>query len=251
MITIGSDAVLSVFVLFCRIGACLMLMPGISSPRIPVKVRLLLAFAITLGLAPLLSSEIGPKLSEAPPFALLQIIGAESVIGALIGFVGRVFFGALETLSSAIAMAIGLSSSLTPAPDENEPLPSVVSLISLGATMLFFLTDLHWEVLRGLVASYAAWPISGLFNAQFGLAQVGDCLARSFALALQISSPFIVYSLIINLAIGLAAKFAPQIPIYFVTVPAVTFGGLFLLYMTCRQIMELFIAGFAIWLGSG
>lgn len=138
MITIGSDAVLSVFVLFCRIGACLMLMPGISSPRIPVKVRLFLSFAITLGLAPLLSSEIGTDLSKAPPFALLQIIGAESVIGALIGFLGRVFFGALETLSNAIAMAIGLSSPLTPAPDENEPLPSVVSLISLGATMLFF-----------------------------------------------------------------------------------------------------------------
>jgi flagellar biosynthetic protein FliR len=101
VITIGSDAVLFVFVLFCRIGACLMLMPGISSPRIPVKVRLFLAFAITLGLAPLLSSEIG--LSETPPFALLQIIGAESVIGALIGYLGRVFFGALETLSNAIA----------------------------------------------------------------------------------------------------------------------------------------------------
>ncbi len=251
MISIGSNAVLSVFVLFCRIGACLMLMPGVSGPRIPVKVRLFLGFAITLGLAPLLSPEVGPKLSEAPPLSLLRIILTETLLGGLIGFLGRAFFGALETLANAIAMAIGLSSPLAPPPDDSEPLPAVVSLISLGATMLFFLTDLHWEVLRGLIASYDAWPISGLFNAQFGLIQVGDSLARSFVLALRISSPFIVYSLIVNLAIGVAGKFAPQIPIYFVTVPAVALGGPSLLYLTCRHMLELFTAGFATWLASG
>ncbi len=251
MITIGSNSVLNVFILFCRIGACLMLMPGMSGPHVPVKVRLFLGFAITLGLAPLLWSEIEPQVAGATPIALLQTIIGEGLIGLLIGFLGRVFFAALETLSNAIAMAIGLSSPLTPPPDENEPLPSVVSLISLGATVLFFITDLHWEVLRGLVASYAAWPVSGFFNVQFGLIQVGDCLARSFALALQISSPFIVYSLVVNLAIGLAAKFAPQVPIYFVTVPAVALGGLFLLYMSCRYLLDLFVGGFAKWLGSG
>ena len=78
MTAFGSNAVLSVFVLFCRIGACLMLMPGISGPRIPVKVRLFLAFAVTLGLAPLLSSEIGPELSGAPPFALMKTVVSES-----------------------------------------------------------------------------------------------------------------------------------------------------------------------------
>ncbi|VTZ25668.1 Type III secretion system inner membrane R protein [Methylocella tundrae] len=251
MIAIGSEAVLSVFVLFCRIGACLMLMPGISGPRIPVKVRLFLSFGITLGLAPLLSTEIEPKLSEARPFALLQIILSESLVGALIGFLGRIFFGALETLASAIAMAIGLSSPLTPPPDDSEPLPAIVSLISLGATVLLFLTNLHWEVLRGLIASYDALPVSGLFNTQFGLIQIGDRLARSFLLTLRISSPFILYSLIINLAVGLAGKFAPQIPIYFVTVPAVAMGGLFLLYLTCSHLLELFTTGFATWLISG
>lgn len=91
MNAIGANAILSVFVLFCRIGACLMLMPGISGPRIPVKVRLFLAFAITLSLAPLLSAEIGPELANAPPFALMRTIVSESLIGGLIGFLGRIF----------------------------------------------------------------------------------------------------------------------------------------------------------------
>ncbi len=251
MNALGSNVVLSVFVLFCRIGACLMLMPGISSPRVPVKVRLFLGLAITLGLAPLLTKEVDPKLSNASPLSLFEMTAAEIGIGALIGFLGRIFFSALDTFANAIAMAIGLSSPLTPPPDDSEALPAVVSLISLGATVLFFLANFHWEVLRGLIASYSAWPVSGLFNAQFGLVQVGDCLAQSFVLGLRISSPFIAYSLIVNLAIGLAAKFSPQIPIYFVTVPAVALGGLFVLYLASRRILELFSLGFGSWLASG
>ena len=48
------DTVLLVFLLFCRIGGCLMLMPGFSSARVPVQVRLFIAVAVTLALTPLL-----------------------------------------------------------------------------------------------------------------------------------------------------------------------------------------------------
>ena len=45
---------LLVFLLFCRIGGCLMLMPGFSSARVPPQVRLFIALAVTLALAPML-----------------------------------------------------------------------------------------------------------------------------------------------------------------------------------------------------
>jgi flagellar biosynthesis protein FliR len=51
---IGPDTVLLAFLAFCRIGGCLMLMPGFSSSRVPVHVRLFIAVALTLALAPLL-----------------------------------------------------------------------------------------------------------------------------------------------------------------------------------------------------
>ena len=54
MSPIGPQTVLLVFLLFCRIGGCLMLMPGISSARVPAQVRLFIALAVTLALAPLL-----------------------------------------------------------------------------------------------------------------------------------------------------------------------------------------------------
>ncbi|MCC2104427.1 MAG: flagellar biosynthetic protein FliR, partial [Hyphomicrobiales bacterium] len=40
------------FLVFCRIGTCLSFAPGFSSPRIPVRLRLLIAIGLTIALCP-------------------------------------------------------------------------------------------------------------------------------------------------------------------------------------------------------
>jgi flagellar biosynthesis protein FliR len=225
-----------------------MLMPGFSNARVPLIVRLFIAFSITLALTPLLASEIQKSLSGIAPVALTRIVISETLIGTVIGFLGRSFFGALETLGGVIAMSIGLSSALAGPIDESEPLPAITSLITLTATALIFFSGLHWEVLRGFVASYSASPVSGVFDARFDLVQVTDCLTKSFLVSLRISSPFITYALITNFVIGLAGKLAPQIPLYFITVPAMIVGGLFLFYTICTPFMQMFNAAFSKWL---
>jgi flagellar biosynthesis protein FliR len=247
----GPDTVLIAFALFCRIGACLMLMPGFSSSRVPVNVRLFLAFSVTLALAPLLGRQIAKSLVADASIALIRLFISEMLIGALIGFLGRIYFGALETLAGVIATSIGLTSALAGPVEENEPLPAVTTLIMLAATALIFLTDLHWEVLRGLADSYTALPVSGLFDTRFDLVQVTDCLTKSFFVSLRLSSPFIVYALITNFAVGLASKLVLQIPIYFITAPAIIAGGLVLFYVTCKSLMKIFNDAFSVWLGAG
>lgn len=251
MTGIGPEAVLSVFVLFCRIGGCLMLMPGFSSSRVPVRVRLFMSFSVTLALSPLLSHDVMMILEGDAPAIILRLFTSEMLIGLLIGFLARVFFGALETISGAVAMSIGLTSTLAGPMEEHEPLPAITSFIMLVATALIFLSDLHWEVLRGIVASYSALPVSGLFDPRFNLVQVSECLAKSFLVSLRVGSPFLVYCLINNLAIGLASRLVPQVPIYFITVPAVLIGGLVLLYLICSPFVQIFNEAFMLWLTYG
>ena len=43
MTDLSPDNVLAVFLIFCRIGACLLIIPGFSSNHVPVKVRLFIA----------------------------------------------------------------------------------------------------------------------------------------------------------------------------------------------------------------
>ena len=81
--------------------------------------------------------------------------------------------------------------------------------------------------------------------------RLADAFSGTFILALQISSPFIVYALIINLMVGIANKLMPQIPVYFISMPFVLAGGLLLLYFTVGEALRLFIAGFIAWLRDG
>ena len=248
---LGPSTVLAAFILFCRIGACLMLMPGFSSPRVPVNVRLFLCFAVTVGLVPLLSPDILKLLKQDAPYDVLRLMVSELLIGGLIGFMGRIFFAALETLGTGIAMQIGLANSLGAPISEDEPLPSLTTILTFVATALLFITDLHWEVLRGIVASYKALPAAQDFAPRAGVAQIAEALSQSFFLALRIASPFILYSVVVNLAIGLASRLTPQIQIYFISVPFVVFGGLMLFYFTFKGLLGFFMAGFAAWLRSG
>jgi flagellar biosynthetic protein FliR len=251
MSPIGPETVLLVFLLFCRIGGCLMLMPGFSSARVPAQVRLFIALAVTLALAPMLEPSLRATLANMPSAMVLSLIVSEVAVGALIGVMGRAFFMALQFMAMAAAMFVGFGAMPGTPIEEAEPLPALATLITLTATVLLFLTDQHWEVLRALLASYTALPVNQPFAIDFNLAKVVDALTSAFTIALQISSPFVVYALIVNLMVGLANKLIPQIPVYFIATPFVLAGGFVIFYLTIGESLRLFMMGFMGWLAAG
>lgn len=251
MTAISADTVFIVFLMLCRIGGCLMFMPGFSSPRVPAQIRILIALAVTLALAPVLLPTVSAAAAKAGPAQFLGLILSEVTIGALIGIMGRMFFLALEFMASAVASSIGFTTLPGVPVEHTDPAPALSAFITLTATVLFFVSDLHWEVLRALVASYAAMPVQEAFSPEFGLAQLGDVMADAFRLSLQISSPFIVYAIAINVLFGIANKMTPQIGVYFISLPYVIVGGLLLLYFTIADFMRLFVTGLMNWLTNG
>ena len=251
MSPVGPETVLSVFLMFCRIGGCLMLMPGVSSVRVPPQVRLFIALSVTLALSPMLEPVLRPTLAGMPSVRVLSLIASEVAIGSLIGIMGRVFFLALQFMGMAAAMFVGFGSVQGSAIEDTEPLPAMATFITLTATVLLFLTDQHWEVLRALLASYAALPVVEPFAADYSLAKVVDALSRAFKVALQISSPFVVYALIVNLMVGIANKLVPQSPVFFIATPFVLVGGFIIFYLTIGESLRLFVMGFMGWLAAG
>lgn len=249
---IGPDTVLATFLIFCRIGSCIMLMPGLSSPRVPVQARLFIAIGVTLALSPVVTPDVARAVGDGSPIVLGRLLISETLIGGMIGLLARFFLLGLETLAMAIAMAVGLGNILGgPALEEADAVPPMTTMITFAATILIFLTDLHWEVLRGLAASYTALPVADGLPVRFALAQIGDGLGTAFVLALRISSPFIIFAIVVNLAIGILNKLTPQIPVYFISAPFVIAGGLTILYFSSSQLLQAFVVGLTGWLRSG
>ncbi|MCK9908107.1 flagellar biosynthesis protein FliR [Microbacteriaceae bacterium K1510] len=244
-----STAVLATFLVFCRVGTCLMVAPGYSRSNIPVQVRLFLAVAVTLMLFPLLDGTVRPLVEGATPAAVIRLIWSELMVGLVIGLTARVFFLALQTMATLIANAIGLTN-IGGTVDDNEQAPALVPLITISATVLFFLTDQHWELIRGLIGSYRVWLPSVGITGETGFVQLVDNLSQAFTLALRVASPFVIYAAIVNFAIGLANKLTPTIPIYFISIPFVLLGGLLLVYLTSRELVLQFMLGFSAWLAG-
>jgi len=245
----SSAMVASVLILFCRIGACLMLLPGFSSPRLPVRARLFIALTLTLALT--------PTLTAGKPFVIPDLgtlagdIFGELFIGGMIGLLGRLYFLALETMMMAASMNVGLSNALGAPLDETEGLPPMAQLVTLTATCLIFVSGLHWELIRGIVASYRVMPVGFALRPQGALIAVANGLSRTFVIGLRIASPFIVFAVIVNLAIGLINRLTPQIPVYFISGPFVIAGGLLLLYLAAGPMVSVFMSAFANWAVKG
>lgn len=87
-------------------------------------------------------------------------------------------------------------------------------------------------------------PLGAGFNPQSALITLTDTLSQTFMIMLRLASPFILYGLVFNVSVGLVNKLAPQIPIYFISLPFIIMGGLLLLYFGVSSLLEIFAAGF-------
>ena len=81
---------LAAFLAFCRIGGCFLFMPGLSSVRVPMQVRLFAAVAATLALLAHLWDLITPHVSNEPGPLFLLVASLESLATALDEFPGEV-----------------------------------------------------------------------------------------------------------------------------------------------------------------
>lgn len=243
MILPSDQIILAAFLAFCRVGACFMIMPGLSSARVPFQVRLFVAIGATFAITVHLWDSLTPFVSREPA-VLAGLVVSELLIGSLIGLVTRIYVLALQFIGSTIAMVTGYGNMVTGAVEENDAQAPITNLITFTALMLLFIMNFHHDVLKALVNSYRVAPPDVLFNPGSALTDLIDTLGQSFMVMVQLGSPFIAYGIVVNLAVGLLNKLTPQIPIYFISLPFVLVGGLLLMYLGIGPMLRLFAEGF-------
>ncbi|MDJ0825800.1 MAG: flagellar biosynthetic protein FliR [Rhodobacter sp.] len=233
------------FIVFLRVGAAMAVLPAFGERSIPMRVRLGLALAFTVIVAPVLFDRIAPlALPEAPK---LPLLGAEVAAGLCLGLALRLFILALQTAGSIAAQSTSLSQIL--GGGGVEPQPAFAHIMVISGLALLVMTGLHVRVAEALIGSYDVLP-PGLFPSPSIVADWGSGqVARAFALAFTLSAPFVIASFLYNLTLGVINKAMPQLMVAFVGAPAITAGGLILLFLSLpvllgfwRDQVELFLA---------
>jgi flagellar biosynthetic protein FliR len=230
-----------VILILCRIGTTLMLSPGFGSVRVPARVRLYLALALALAAAPGVLD--GGTLKLARGGLLLGFVVAECFVGAVIGLVCRVYIAALEFMMSAVSNYIGLNG-LAAGVDNEDAAPTLATLVALSATLLILLLDFHHILIRTVLDSYGRIPLGVMVEPAFGLRLLASTLDIAFKISLQVTGPFIVYAILVNVLFGILGKLIPQVPSYFISIPFLLMGGLFFLYLMVPEMLRIYFDAF-------
>lgn len=223
---------------FLRVGACFLVLPGFGDQMIPARIRLGAALALSIFLTPALMPEIAVT-SILPP---VTAFFSEAMAGLIIGMALRFLVHALQVAGTIAAQSTSLSQIMGGATPD--PLPAMGAILMLGGVTLAVLSGMHIHLVGTFLRSYDILPFGDLPGpqdlARWGVAQV----SASFSLALSLSAPFLIASLLYNVALGIINKAMPQLMVAFVGAPAITWGGLVLLLVTTPFILPFWLTAF-------
>ena len=235
LLPIGAFPVLLVF---ARVGAALMLLPGIGDLYVPQRWRLLLALA----LAGIVATVVGPSLPPLPtsPATLLALLFGEIVAGLFLGTVARLLVAALETAGQIVSLQLGLAAATVFNPAAAQQGAVTGAFLMMLGTLLVFLTDAHHLMIRAVVDSYALFT-PGTMPLFGDLADaMSKLVAGTFRLALELSAPLVVVGIVFYAALGLVSRLMPQLQVFFIVVPIQIIGGVFVFAATLAAVMRWF-----------
>ena len=215
---------------FARVGAMVMLMPGIGDNAVPQRIRLSFALLIAMILAPLVYKGVGAM--PATVGGLAGQVIHEILIGLMIGSVLKLFFTAMSTAGEVISMQTTLSFAQTTNPSMGQSSTAVSTFLSMLGLTLIMATDLHHLFIGAIVKSYDLFPFTRAVPVNDAATLAVRTVADSFSLGIQLAAPVIVFSLVFNLAVGLVGRVMPAFQIFFVASPLSVILGLSLLALS-------------------
>lgn len=235
-----SGIILTYLLVFSRVGAMMMLLPGVGTMGVPARVRLVLALAVSFALTPTVQN-LYPAAAPQTVIALVILLAQEITAGVLVGAMAAVIMSALQVAGFLIATQIGLAYAQTIDPSQNTQGAVVGNFLTLLGTLLVFMTDLHHLAIGAIAGSYRMIPPGAALPTADMAQLVIRLVSSSFALGFQLAAPFLVFGFAIYVALGVLAKLMPQLQILFVAVPINILCGFVIMLAMIGSIMTLFL----------
>src|ERR1700748_1547267 len=222
-----------------RIGAMVMLLPGLGESNIPVRIKLAIALLLTLIILPLHRDAYHVDMDTLTPLLVLMV--HEILIGIVLGATARVTLAALQVAGSVIAQQMGLGFVTAVDPTQGQQGLLVGNFLTLLGVTLIFATDSHHLVIAALNDSYKIFG-PGEMMAPGDVASLATRpFSPAFKIGLQLSAPFLVFGLVFNIGLGVLARLMPQMQVYFVGVPLSIFAGFLILALVLAAMMGTFL----------
>lgn len=214
-----------------RISALLLAAPVFSLSALTVRIRVLLALALSVMVYPLFT---WPDIDPLSPAGLLEICN-QLLIGGFMGLALQIVTAAVVVAGQTISNSMGLSMASLIDPNLGN-VPVVAQFLLILSTLIFVSLGGHTMLLALILESFATLPVgSSLFGPQ-AYAQLVSWSSMIFLGALLTALPVMVTLLFISIGLGVVTRAAPSLNIFSVGLPATIVVGFVVLLLSLANI---------------
>lgn len=219
--------ILSYFLTLTRIGVVLFLLPFFGSTSIPTQVKAALTLVLSLAVWPQLS--FPGNLLPANGFDIAIMIVGELILGLILGLVIRFLFGAIQFGGQIIGFQMGFSMVNVVDPISGTSNAVTAHFLYMCTMLTFLVLDGHLQLIKALGSSFKFIPPGGILLTPRLATHLFEYSNLVFTLAIRIAAPVMAALFLVDLALALISRAAPQMHVLVLGFPVKIAVGFFFL----------------------
>ena len=192
-----------------RVSGLVMTAPIFGSRSVPMRIRGLLAVALSMLITPLYWGS--PIDDPSNILQFLVLIGREAILGLTLGLGIMVLFSGVQVTGQIVSQmsGMGLAEIFDPGFDASVPIFS--QLLDLLVLAVFVTIGGHRQVMAALLDTFRWTPPGSEITASKIVGAFGEVLHQSFLLGIRAAAPAIVALLMSVFVMGLISRTLPQL----------------------------------------
>ncbi|MDL2272710.1 flagellar biosynthetic protein FliR [Desulfovibrio sp. OttesenSCG-928-I05] len=225
-----------------RVSLILFLLPFYGGEYIPVQVKGALCLVLTFALWPHLSFD--GSYFPAHPFGIALLLLSELLVGLMMGLSVHFVFAGIQTGGQMLGFQMGFTMVQVADPAGGGQISITSHLLYMVTLMIFLVLDGHLVLLRALTATFKLIPPGEFFFRPPVLMDILRLSGGMFILAVKVVAPVLAALFLIELALALMARAAPQMNLIMLGMPlkiAVGFFFMGLIFTILGKHIEEFI----------
>jgi flagellar biosynthetic protein FliR len=214
---ISVATVQQMLVCLARIAAIISSMPVFGTAMVPMRGKVALAIMLTALVYPVVDIDISGIDFATVPMGLLM--AKEVILGAMLGFVARLIFTAVEFGGTVVGYQMGFAAANVYDPQNQRQVSLMSQFQNVFAILVFLSIDGHHIFLRTLVDSYALLPPGLLDLSGPAVPYIVELMGHMLVLAVRFSAPVLAVLLLSGLILGIMSRVFPQLNVFLLSFP--------------------------------
>lgn len=236
---------------FARLLSFLVVAPFFGGSAVPARVKVATAAALVILVYPALAAGLPPAADSLPfgPVGFVALLTKEVVVGFTLGFISSLVFEAVQVSGRLVDQQRGASMSETLAPQLQTRVSELGQIKLQLAIVLFLFVGAHRFFMRALLTSFVVVPPTEFVRLSGGwtplTAFVVELTAQVLTAGVQLAIAPIIALLLTDIFFGIVNRIAPQINVFFLSMPVKALVGIFVVLVTLQLLRDRFLYLFA------